>query len=108
MAKDTILKPVMIFGYCLIIMGCTVLAMHYYTLRNDPLADEFRFFDLSISFFHFFIGFGILLKKKWGYYCFRFYLYLISIGFPVGTFIGLKMLKYIDKNNVKQFFGKRN
>jgi hypothetical protein len=102
--KDDVLKPVIIFGYCLILMGFIVMAMHLSSLKNDSHATSFTSFAVAVSLFHFFIGLGVISKKKWGYYCFRFYLYLLSVGFPIGTFIGLKMLKYIDNNNVKKFY----
>lgn len=105
MKKNEILKPVMLFGYCLILMGFIIITMHVLSLKRESFATDFTSFAVAISLLHFFIGLGVILKKKWGFHCFKFYLYLLSIGFPIGTFIGLKMLKYIDKNDVRKFFG---
>ncbi|MCP3876647.1 MAG: hypothetical protein GY699_26360 [Desulfobacteraceae bacterium] len=104
MHNNNVLRPVIIFGYCLVLMSFIILLVHSSSERTS-FKMEFRSFAISVSLFHFVIGLGVLLKKKWGYYCFRLYLYLISVGFPIGTFIGLKMLKYIDKHDVKKFFG---
>lgn len=102
--NNDVLKPIIIFGYCLILMGFIAILMHLFSLKNDSHATNFTSFTVAVSLFHFIIGLGVILKKKWGYYCFRVYLYLLSIGFPIGTFIGLRTLKYIDKNNVKKFY----
>ncbi len=104
MSKNNVLQPVMIFGYCLILMSIIILLAHFSSPERASFHMEFRYFAIAISSFHFFIGFGVILRKKWGYYFFRFYLYLLSIGFPIGTFIGIKMLKYIDQHDVKRFF----
>ena len=50
------------------------------------------------------MGLGILQQKIWGYYMLKVYLYLLAVGFPIGTYIGLKSLKYLKERNIKDFF----
>lgn len=104
MNKNDTFRPVKVFGFCLLLMGITIILMHFSSPEREQFSAEFRYFALIVSSIHFFIGLGVILKKKWGYYCFKFYLYILSIGFPIGTFIGLKMLKYINQHDVKKFF----
>ncbi len=104
MNKDDVLRPVIIFGYCLILMSIIILLVEFSSSERNLFKMEFRLFAIEVSFVHFFIGLGVILRKKWGYYCFRLYLYLLSVAFPIGTFIGLKMLRYIDQHNVKKIF----
>jgi hypothetical protein len=107
MVQSDILKPIKIFGYCVIMMGVVGILMHFILQQDDRYTVEFMYFTLIVSFFHFFVGVGIISKNYWGYFFFKFYLYLLSIGFPVGTYVAIKMLKYIEKYDVKKFFEKR-
>ena len=107
MVQIDILKPIKIFSYCVIMMGVVGILMHFFLQQDDRYAIEFMYFTLMVSFFHFFVGAGIILRHYWSYYLFKLYLYLLLIGFPIGTYIAIKMLKYIDKYDVKKFFRKR-
>jgi hypothetical protein len=44
------------------------------------------------------------MKRIWGFYILKAYLYVLYIAFPIGTVIAHKLLRYIDKNNVKNSF----
>jgi uncharacterized membrane protein YfcA len=50
-------------------------------------------------------GVGVLTRRKWGYYLFKIFLYVLLLAFPIGTLIGYKSLKYIKRNNIKRLFG---
>lgn len=50
------------------------------------------------------MGLGLTLRKIWGYYLFVVFLYLSYPGFPIGTLIAYKGLKYIKENDIKSFF----
>ena len=45
-----------------------------------------------------------LAQKKWGYYIFKSFLYILFISFPVGTLISYFSLRYIKRSNlINQF-----
>jgi hypothetical protein len=50
-------------------------------------------------------GVGILLRRKWGYFFFKSFLFFLLLGFPIVTFFAYKSLKYIKRNNIKTLFG---
>ena len=43
------------------------MTMHLFSLRNDSHATSFTSFAVAVSLFHFFIGLGVISKKKWGF-----------------------------------------
>lgn len=104
MTRIDIFKPIKIFGYCFILMGVIALIMHFSLLQNKNYTIEFVYFVLMISFFHFLVGVGIILKKNWGFHIFKIYLYSLYFALPVGTYIAIKTFKYIDKHQIERFF----
>jgi hypothetical protein len=56
-----------------------------------------------VSLFHLLLGIGILLRRRWWFSVFKGYLYLLYLGFPVGTYIARETLKYIEQNSVEQY-----
>jgi len=97
-------KIIIIFGYCLISMGCIGLIMHFSLQYNISYTIEFKIFVLLFSVFHFLIGSGVIFKKRWGYYLFKLYLTLLYFVIPIGTYIAIKTFKYINKHCIKDFF----
>ncbi|MCW7753293.1 hypothetical protein OOT00_04750 [Desulfobotulus sp. H1] len=103
--NNNIFKPIIFFGYFLILMGGA--SMFVFVIEYRFFEYLFlKYFCFIVSIFHLFVGLGIIFKEKWGYYLFKLYLYLIAVGFPIGTLIGLKMLKYINDNNIKSRYFK--
>jgi len=47
---------------------------------------------------------GILLRKKWGWYLFRFLLYVFLASVPIGTSLGIMSLRYMKRHNVRHLF----
>jgi len=63
MTHIDIFKPIRIFGYSFILMGIIGLLMHFLLQQNNNYTIEFVCFVLTLSFFHFLIGVGVILKK---------------------------------------------
>jgi hypothetical protein len=57
-----------------------------------------------VSSFHLILGIGILYRRKWGLMVFKGYLYLLYIGFPLGTYLAYVTLKYIKENRLDGSF----
>jgi hypothetical protein len=59
-----------------------------------------------MSAWHYFMGVGILARRMWGYFLMKLYLHIMLLGFPVGTYLALRALKYLRENQIIEFFGK--
>jgi len=95
-----------IYGYIFMALGLGSLFVTCIAsdIENRPLLDSYNYFGMCISFWYFITGIGLLAMRRWGYYLFVFFLYLMLFGFPIGTFIAYKSLKYIKKNKIKAYF----
>ena len=69
-----------------------------------PLLPSEFYFITTIALWYFLTGLGVVGLKKWGYYLFKFFLYILFVSFPIGTVISYKTLKYMKKNNIKDYF----
>jgi hypothetical protein len=104
MSNIDLFKPIKIFGFCLILMGVVGLIMNFLVRGNISYAFEFVCFILFFPFFHILIGIGVIFKKRWGYYFFKFYLYILYFAIPIGTYVSIKTFKYINKNDIENLF----
>lgn len=93
-----------IYGVYFIICAFACALLHIAALSKPYYTIEFQLFVLLMGLLHFFVGIGIFYKKKWGYYLFKLYLYLLYLAIPIGTYISLKTLKYIEKYNIRKYF----
>ena len=51
-----------------------------------------------------FTGVGVLLRKRWGYYLLKALLYVILLGFPIGTLVSWLALRYIRNQQLREQF----
>jgi len=63
-------------------------------------------FFYVLSGIHLLIGLGVLARKKWGFYCLKYYLYFLKPGFPIGTLIANKMLSHLNEHQIERYFDK--
>ena len=104
MLEDDILRPVKIFGTVLFVIGFFGIIFDLNYLNDPEVSKGFKIFGVIISMWHLLGGIGILLKKIWGFYIFKSFLYVLFLGFPIGTYIAYKFLDYIKRNNLKNLF----
>ena len=97
-------KPIKNFGYCLIIMSACCLILHFFLSNDTDYNTVFMYFIFILSFFHFLVGMGVLLKTKWGYHLFRIYLFLLYPVLPIGTYIAVKTFSYLEKHKIQRYF----
>ena len=93
-----------VFGYCLIGISILGFLYHVYINYHFSLSQERLYFLLIVLIWYMATGVGILIRKKWGYYLFKVFLYCLLVSFPIGTIISYLSLKYMKKNNVKDLF----
>ena len=96
-------RPLRYFAYFFIViafLGFLTLALDMSEIKYWPVVWTFVG---SVSLFHLVLGIGVLFKRKWGFTIFKGYLYLLYIGFPIGTYIARKTLRYIEENRIEAF-----
>ncbi len=72
----------------------------YFPLAYFPLA-----MDGLLFLFYLLPGVGVLTSRRWGYRLFKFFLWVLFFGFPVGTIISYVTLSYMRKHQIQTFFG---
>ncbi len=101
----SLFRPVKTAGIFLILFSVVIGAAHVFGFFKDPDFDKsFDIFFLIIFIWHLSTGLGILSQKMWGYYLLKFFLYIMVLSFPIGTYFGVKSLRYLRENNIKSFF----
>ena len=78
--------------------------MHFLLLGGGRYTIEFKIFVLVFFLLHALIGVGLTSRSLWGFYFFKYYLYVLYIAFPIGTFIAHKSLKLLEDKNYKKMF----
>lgn len=104
MSKDRFLKTYGIVLIFLSVCGIYTLILLYTLEDRPPDIRLFVIFFILMSGWYLTTGVGILLRRKWGYFFFKSFLYFLLLGFPIGTFIAYASLKYIKKNHIKALF----
>lgn len=104
MVHNQAFKPVRFAGIFCITVTLLGLLFQSYSLSKFEFNISFKYVVTIVSIAHLLVGFGILSKKLWGYYIMKTYLYFWLLGFPIGTLLSLKALKYLKKNEIKKFY----
>jgi hypothetical protein len=104
MLNNDILRPVNIFGSILFLIGFIGIIYDFTYLTDPELSTGFKIFGVIVTMWHLLGGIGVLLKKVWGFYIFKSYLYILILGVPIGTYIAVKMLGYIKRNKLKEYY----
>ena len=96
-------KPIKNFGYFLITIGVCGFLILFTKLNDVKYIVVVWVFIGSVSFFHLFLGIGVMIRKRWIFGLFKSYLKLLYFGFPIGTYISRETLSYINKNNIERY-----
>jgi hypothetical protein len=92
-----------VWGYIFFaVVACSLYTLYVASALNYPISH--RYFGVTVGSWHLLTGIGLFVRRKWGYYLFKLYLYILIVSFPIGTIISYKCLKYIRENNVKRLF----
>lgn len=78
-----------------------------YNLFQDENIERdcgFIIFIITSVVLHLFVGIAIFSKKRWGFFVFKCYLYIMLLAIPIGTYISQKILHYIEENNIKNIY----
>jgi hypothetical protein len=96
-------RPVRLGGIFLVATG-VVGFLFYFEYLTDS---RFSWFILVMPAWHLITGLGVVLQKTWGYYLLKFYLYVLLLAVPIGTYIAWKSLMYIRDHDIENFFGRK-
>jgi len=97
-------RPIQTFGIilmCIGIFGCLTVITQW---SNPEIFRSAWIFVLTMTIWHLLTGVGILLKKGWGFYLLKFYVYALYLAVPIGTLLAKRMLEYIRVNDIQRFF----
>ena len=104
MSQNLAIKPVRVAGIFCILLTLLGFSFQFYALAKLNFDVSFKYFVAIVTVFHLLVGIGILSQKLWGYYIMKAYLYFMILGFPIGTLLSLKALKYLKANNIKELY----
>jgi hypothetical protein len=99
-------QPLRYFAYFFIAIALLGFVTLVFGLSDVKYLAVVWAFVASVSIFHLGLGFGVLFRKRWGFRMFKGYLYLLYVGFPVGTYIAHETLKYIKENRIEELLNK--
>lgn len=71
--------------------------------RGD-FGGSFLIFIAIATFVNVLVGLGILSRSRWGFMLLKAFLYFYLIGFPIGTYISYKSLKYLKDNEISKLY----
>jgi hypothetical protein len=93
-----------IYGWTLIGLFVGCLCTIYVVAKIESNSVFVNYFGLVISVWYLTTGIGTLARKPWGYYLLKSFLYVLLLGFPIGTFISLRSLRFMKKNSIRGEF----
>ena len=98
------IRFIKVYGYILTVffVGCLYTTYVSSCIQNRSFYSYY--FGNAISIWYLVTGIGILARKTWGYYLFKFFLYVLFLAFPIGTVVSYKSLAYMKKNDIKDLF----
>jgi len=94
-------RPFRILGFFLV--GSAIFGFVFFadSLRESAFS---KWFTIITGTWYLATGLGILSRKIWGFYLLKLFLYILILGFPIGTWIGIKSLRYIEEKQIVNFF----
>lgn len=110
---DAEIRPIKIFGVALIILAVVGALFFLFSTSKTPFFSPTSsstvervlfYFVIADLVYYFLTGLGVIFQKKWGYILFKFFLYIMFLGFP-GTIISYATLSYMRRHQIKRYFG---
>lgn len=111
---DPSIQPIKTFG--VVLMGVASGAAFFFLFLTSPAP----FFDprspstheraafylvMAVLIAYFLTGLGVALLKKWAYFPFKLFLYVLLLAFPIGTILSYLTLSYMKRHQIKRHFG---
>jgi len=95
-------KPIRIFGIILVIFGIASF-LFFLNVSGDAIVHtHVGYFVIGVSAWHIVTGLGVILRRRWGFYLLKFYLYSSLVAVPIGTIIAVVTLRYMKRNEINK------
>ncbi|WP_018293851.1 hypothetical protein [Mariprofundus ferrooxydans] len=92
-------------GILLLMGGIFGTFFHLYLVpQSETMPKEALVFVLIVGFWNTITGIGIVARYRWGFYLFKFYLCVLYIGFPIGTYVAKKYFEYIKEHSIEKYY----
>jgi hypothetical protein len=98
------MKFIRTFGIALIVFSILSTLALFISASMTGVPAYSNYFGISITAWYLSTGIGIIAQRKWGYFLFKFFLYVLLLAFPVGTYVSYKALRYMNKNDISAMF----
>lgn len=99
-----VLRPINYIASFILGIGSLGIVMHFLSVDDIEYNYVFQVFNLIMSSTHICIAIGIFYRKHWGLLLLKMYLRLLYCAIPIGTYIGIKFMKYLNDNEIEKFF----
>ena len=95
---------VRIMGYLFAVFFLGTL-WFYFLSTNLPERPPWMLYFIAANLLFYLVGsLGLLSRRLLGYYVLKVFLYVLLISFPIGTFIAIRILRYMKRENVRSLF----
>jgi len=101
---DSRIRFLRIYAFVLVALAVLGLWVLHIASRSGRLSSLHDYCVMGVLVYYLVTAVGLLRRNIWGYYLFKFFLYLLIISFPIGTFIAYKSLRYMRESDVKSLF----
>ena len=102
--SHSVFKPIRLVGMLFVISSAIGIIMIIGLARDTAFDTSFSVFLAVAVAWYFVSGVGILIQRPWGYFVLMLNVYLLMLGFPVGTYYGIKAKRYIEAHKINLFF----
>lgn len=99
--NNEVYRPLKVAGIFFLIASLVGAVFFNYVHIAEGLEPSFVIFISINIIFHLLLGIGVIMQKMWGLHLLKIYLYILVLGFPIGTYIGVKSLRYIRENKIQ-------
>lgn len=93
-------------GYGWVLLGFSILTFYaeYLVQSARDVPTWFAYVGVVAAAFYGLAGIGLLSYKCWGYLLLKVFLYILMLGFPIGTMISIWSLRYMRQNKIRGLF----
>jgi amino acid transporter len=88
-----------------LICSCVIGVFLLNDLMRDKRYDaEFVVFIVIMLIIHTVVAIAVLSRRRWGLFLFKGYLYVLLLALPIGTYIALRILRYIKHDEIDNLY----
>ncbi len=98
---------VRLFGYLFALFFVLTVMLYYQSFFISDFPPSLRRFVAANAIFYLIGSVTILSRRLAGYYLLKVFLGVLLLAFPIGTIIGVKILRYMKRQNIRSVFQQR-